>query len=291
VNTLASGRAPSASCPLCGAGCDVVFEVGGYPVQACRACGHRFVAVDASPQHVAAVYDDGYFTGGGAGYPDYLAEADLLRRHGQRYAQILRRHGVMPARMLDIGAAAGFVLRGFTDEGWEGVGVEPNPTMARHGRDALGIDIRTGALETVEVDGSFDLVGMIQVVAHFYDLDAAFERASALTRTGGHWLIETWNRDSLTARLLGRRWHEYSPPSVLRWFAPEDLALHLARFGLQEVARGRPSKRLNGAHAKSLLRYKLGDGLLSRALDVVPDRVEIPYPSEDLFWALYRKTL
>ena len=65
---------------------------------------------------------------------------------------------------------------------------------------------------------------MIQVVAHFHDLQSAFSAAAEHTRPGGHWLIETWNCRSLkAARFFGSEWHEYSPPSVLQWFTPTSL--------------------------------------------------------------------
>jgi len=78
---------------------------------------------------VARIYDDDYFQGGKAGYPDYLAEADLLRCHGRWYGRLLAKY-MQPGRVLDIGAAAGFILQGFQDCGWKGNGVEPNQRMA-----------------------------------------------------------------------------------------------------------------------------------------------------------------
>jgi hypothetical protein len=55
------------------------------------------------------------------------------------------------------------------------------------------------------------------------DLDPRFlDRVYKVPR-GRAWIIETWNRDDWVARLLGRHWHEYSPPSVLHWFNPDGL--------------------------------------------------------------------
>ncbi len=192
------------------------------------------------------IYGDDYFVGGGAGYDDYFAEGEMLIRHGRRYAKILARHA-QPGTVLDVGAAAGFILRGPIEAGWRGQGLEPNRTMVAYGLSDVGVNINCGTLEdmaqsnlTDDVSSreSYDLISMIQVVAHFYDLDRAFRCASSLTRPGGLWLIETWNRSSLTARLLGRWWHEYSPPSVVRWFDPDELARVVARYGFARDQAG-----------------------------------------------------
>ena len=285
-------------CPVCNGESRLLFEKYDYAIQGCGGCGHRFldpaelIQARSGLSHVEQVYDDSYFQGGGAGYPDYLAEGKLLRRHGRRYAKLLRRY-MEPGQVLDVGAAAGFILQGLMDGGWQGEGTEPNDAMAEYGRSQLKLPIRTGPLEQLTLTRRYDLVTMIQVVAHFYQLQQAFEVAAQATKPGGYWLIETWNRDSWTARLLGANWHEYSPPSVLHWFSPRDLFQLAQIHGFRSVAQGRPKKSINGAHAKSLLGSKLAENAWSqpfaKLLGIVPDGLEIPYPAEDLFWALYQK--
>ncbi len=269
-----------------------LFVANGYPIRSCTNCGHRYAEFDAAANHVAQVYDDSYFNAGGAGYANYLAEAQLLREHGERYGRILARWR-QPGRILDVGAAAGFLLDGFRAAGWSVTGVEPNAAMGAYARAELGIDVRVGTLETFADTEKFDAIAMIQVVAHFFDLRQAFERAGALVERGGLLLVETWNRESLTARMLGKHWHEYSPPSVLHLFSPADLGALARQFGFEPLARGRPRKFILGSHAKSLLTFKAGEsslGKVMRALgNVIPDGTRIPYPAEDLFWSLYRK--
>jgi SAM-dependent methyltransferase len=245
------------------------------------------VAVDVD--HVTRTYDDAYFNAGGAGYPDYLAEGDLLRERGRWYARQVA--CFMPVgAVLDVGAAAGFLLKGFEDLGWRGEGIEPNATMARHAREALGLSVAAAQLENFDTDRRFGLVTMIQVVAHLEDPRNSVARVAGLLGRGGHLLIETWNCRSLTARLLGSRWHEYSPPSVLHCFSARSLVVLAGGTGFRVVARGRPSKRISAGHAKALLRYKYGEHfLVSGLLRSVPDRAQLPYPSEDLVWLLLRK--
>jgi SAM-dependent methyltransferase len=275
-------------CPICHSPSRPLFDKDGYGIRGCEACGHQFAELAADPDHVARVYGDDYFHGGGAGYPDYLSEASLLRERGRWYARLVRRY-TRPGTLLDVGAAAGFVLQGFLDRGWHGKGIEPNLGMVEHARK-LGLDVRTGTLEELAPGELFDLVSLIQVLPHFVEPRRALAAAAAVTRPGGYWLFETWNRDSWIARALGPSWHEYSPPSVLHWFSPGGLQRLAGQFGFRKVARGRPAKWINGGHAKSLLRHKLGaSGLAARLLDVVPDRLAIPYPAEDLFWMLLQR--
>jgi 2-polyprenyl-3-methyl-5-hydroxy-6-metoxy-1,4-benzoquinol methylase len=285
-------------CPLCGQASQRWIQQQGYWIRDCHICGHRFTErwTDTA-SHVAQVYGDNYFKGGGAGYPDYLAEADLLRQHGRRYAKLLKRY-MAPGTLLDVGSAAGFILQGFLEADWQGQGLEPNPTMVGYAQQSLKLPVKLGTLENLTeaeiLDAAkVDLVTMIQVVAHFSDCQQAFAAASKYTKSGGFWLIETWNYKSWMARLLGTHWHEYSPPSVLHWFSPDRLAQFAAQYGFKEVDRGRPAKFIRSDHAKSLLRYKLkplpAGSVLLKAIDLIPDHWCIPYPAEDLFWMLLQK--
>ena len=238
--------------------------------------------------HVVDVYGDDYFFGGKQGYPNYLEEAQLLEARGARYARLMKKF-TEPGEMLDVGAAAGFLLKGFCDNGWRGMGIEPNAGMVDHGRKVLGLEMRQGTLETLPADRQFDLVSMIQVVAHFNDLRRAFSTLRAVTRDNGYLLVETWNERSLTARVFGQKWHEYSPPSVLHWFSPDRLARTLEEFGFSQVAQGRTLKWISLRHAISLASYVLGDRSSAALQAKISPKLRIPYPSEDLFWAVYRK--
>lgn len=273
------------NCPLCKSESKFAFEAKGFALRDCLKCGHRFAEISADEQHVLSIYDDSYFNGGGAGYTDYFAEGEMLKKRGQMYAKKVKKFA-QAGIILDVGAAAGFILQGFTDESWNGIGLEPNASMSRFGRENLNLDIRQGSLETFKTDEKFDLISMIQVVAHFYEPRTAFQTAADLLKDDGLLLIETWNRESFSARIFGKTWHEYSPPSVLQWFSLNGLTKFLRGFGFEKLAHGRPSKKISGEHAKSLLKYRLGDNPL---LKLIPSKINFPYPSEDLFWALYQK--
>lgn len=280
------------NCPICDRKTHRLFKKYAYWIRTCESCHHQFCELNPSDTHVEQVYSDDYFQGGGAGYSDYLSEAQVLKSHSRRYSKILARY-TQPGYMLDVGAAAGFILQGFVESGWKGRGIEPNPHMAQYAQTQLGLPVEAGTLELLQTSDRFDLVTMIQVVPHFFDLKQAFQSAADVTKPNGFWLIETWNRESCMARAFGKNWHEYSPPSVLHWFSPTGLQILAEQFGFREIAKGRPSKWIKASHAKSLLAYKLRGSNFGRQtmklVNLIPDRLAIPYPSEDLFWMLFQK--
>lgn len=284
------------ACEVCSSTSDPWLTVRGYVFHRCSRCSYIFVPLKVSLDHVRAVYDDGYFTHGGAGYPDYVAEGRLLREHAVRYVAMVGRYA-KPGVLLDVGAAAGFLLREFIDHGWSGTGLDPNASMAAYAADHLGVVVKVGTLEDSEFSQAqnIDLVTMIQVIMHLYDVRRGLESATRCIRPGGHLLIETPNAASLTARLLGKFWQEYSPPSVLRIFTPDNLRQLVGDYGFVPIASGRPRKVVSGAHVRSFLTYKAEEWtgfphrMLTLIRQTIPTGLRIRYHAEDLFWALYRK--
>lgn len=281
------------SCPVCDGPASSVFRKNEADVCHCDSCRHRWAGLQVDPTHTAVHYDDDYFTDGNDGYVDYLGDGALVRDRGRWYAKLLERQHIAAGRVLDVGAAAGFFLQGLQDHGWSGVGLEPNGRMAKFGREQLRLDVREGTLESLSLDEPFDLVSIIQVVAHLTDPAQAFRAAARHTRPGGHWIIETWNYRSLSARLMGRSWHEYSPPRTLHWFCPDSIRALANQCGMEFVASGRPDKSISAEHAKSLLKHSTAGNRIVRAITspamLIPDRVRIPYPANDLNWFLFRK--
>ena len=150
-----------------------------------------------------------------------------------------------------------------------------------------------GAFESTWGRGDFDAVSMIQVIAHFQRPHAALEKAREHLRGGGLLLIETWDRDSLAARLFRKAWHECSSPSVLHFFSKSGLRRLVEQEGFAFVTEGRPARSIRLSHAHSLLEYRLRNWSLGRALagslKLLPANADVRYPGDDLFWVLMRK--
>ncbi|MGN6340298.1 MAG: class I SAM-dependent methyltransferase [Ginsengibacter sp.] len=271
---------------------EVLFKKNGYSIIACKNCAYRFTKVDDGKTHINKVYSDGYFFEGKTGYPNYLKGKDLLYKYGRSYAAIVSKF-LKPGKILDAGCAAGFILKGFIESGWKGTGIEPNNTMASYGREELNLNIQTGSLETFESGERFDLITMIQVIGHFYEIDKVMQKLKTNLANNGMVLVESWDMGSRYARLMGKNWHEYSPPSVIRWFSDETLCRLFEKNGFTLVAKGFPPKKINVSHALSLLKEKsfyfpLKKELFS-FLNWMFGKLNLNYPLRDLKWYLFQQ--
>lgn len=270
----------------------IYLKKNGYDILECRKCSHRFLDIPNFENHLTKVYSDDYFFGGRAtGYPNYLEQKDIIINYGIKYAKIIRKHA-KPGKVLDTGSAAGFILKGFEKAGWDCHGVEPNDTMAKYGREELNLPITTGSFENFESSKKFDLINLVQVIGHFYDIDKAMHNINNLLKPNGLVLVESWNRESAFAKLLGKNWPEYSPPSVVHWFSENTLIQLFRSYGFKLVDQGLPSKRINIKHALSILGEKIPDFIMKKKLmnmlNKIAGKYSIIYPPMDLKWYIFK---
>ena len=272
---------------------DIWKRKNTFTLLRCVSCGLAFVDLPDADHHMEAVYGDDYFFSGKQGYPNYLDGRDNLVLQGKKYAGLLARH-MSPGSLLDVGCAAGFIMKGFSEMGWETQGVEPNNSMANFGRREFGMDIATGSLESFDLEKKYDVISLIQVIGHFYDIDAAFEKISRLLKGQGLVLIESWDMNSRYARLMGSHWHELSPPTVLNWFSDDTLAVFMRQHGFTLVEKGRKGKRIKMRHALSLLDESLPDFFIKnhilKGLKWSFGKYTVYYPPLDLKWYIFRRS-
>ena len=264
----------------------------GQTIFECKKCGHRFLEIEDYENHVSQVYSDEYFFEGGQGYPNYLDQKGILLKYGKNYAKMLSKYR-KPGKVLDVGCAAGFILKGYEESGWDCYGLEPNGTMVEYGRNNLHLNITKGDLESYKTDVRFDLISLIQVIGHLHDLDKSLDLIRNLLNNEGNVIVESWDMNSLGAKIMGKHWHEYSPPSVVNWFSDETIQYLFSNHGFKLIAKGRPLKKVSIHHGISLFRetsprFLLKDKVLN-FLDTKLGNYTLPYPPTDLKWYIFQK--
>ena len=289
-----SMRASAAGqCDICLLPSRRLRRIGDYSILGRTDCRHLFVKDAAVTSDHSELYSDAYFSDGGAGYVDYIAQAPQLIARGKRYARIATRYAGGTGRCFDVGAAAGFTLEGFRRTGWQVSGVEINGTMAHYANVSLGIPVRTGSVQSAADLGDIDCVTLLQVLEHLGHPVQIAEQLHHMLADGGIVIVETWNMRSLPAVIIGDAWHQWSPPTVRHWYTPASLTRLFSRAGFTLVQTGRPYKAVSLANGVSLLRSKLAPKRAMPLLDAFEHsaarHISIPYPPLDVFWAVFRK--
>lgn len=219
------------TCSICGADTRPAAELDPLPFVVCVSCGFVF-RPDLDMAAVHDVYEDGRYE---ASWTDEY-EDDLARRRDARVRLAwLRRHA--PAgRLLDAGAAGGDFVAEAVAQGYEAWGVELTPGFARRAREKLGVDVRTGTLEDVEVEpGSLDTVTMWHVLEHVPHPVTALANVARALSPGGVLAVEVPNFGSAVARRTGAGWGSLQPDVHINQFAPRSLETALRRAGLDPI--------------------------------------------------------
>jgi SAM-dependent methyltransferase len=276
---------PSSSthtCRVCGGSGMETFRKRGFVIAECAQCASRFVP---DPVPDLPSYDEGYFAGqeNGGGYPAYLLDRALIVENFARRIRWLKPFA-RGTRLLDVGAAYGFLLLAARELGFDVQGVEPARGCADFARRELGVEIIPGTLEEAELPpGSFDVVTMFDVIEHLITPATTLARVRELLKPGGLFVVETGDVGALLARVCGRRWYYYDPPQHVTYFNQRSLSDLLARSGFSPpLAIGYLGKSVSLRNFAFQLGRSFGNGALgdlSRAVSRSPlGRLTFPVP-------------
>jgi SAM-dependent methyltransferase len=259
-------------CPVCGSGRrELLYDEladrqwfcagGGWALYRCRDCSAAFLdprpdrqtigrayasyythtADDAEPQTGRrAAMRNGYLN---ARYGYDFSPASRLgsllarlfpkkRSYADRSVRNLRRPNG-DGRLLDIGCGEGSFLAEMRKAGWDGQGIEPDPSAAAVAR-ANGISVIDESLERVELPPqSFDAVTMNHVIEHFHDPVEALRISHQLLKADGILWIATPNLASRGHAVFGRNWNGLDPPRHLVLFTRASLERAVKSSGFE----------------------------------------------------------
>jgi SAM-dependent methyltransferase len=158
----------------------------------CRACG---TLVSRVPYN-AGLYDEDYWLGRQTehhGLPDIRERArlDLPERctYWLRHLLSLR---LPPARVLEVGCAHGGYVALLGWAGYDAVGTELSPGVARLAHELFGAEVLAGPVEKQKLEaGSFDVIVLNDVLEHLPLPIATMEHCAGLLSPNGFFVIQT----------------------------------------------------------------------------------------------------
>lgn len=213
-------------------------------MERCRACRLAFAVPRPTPQALEDFYGASYFEADTEfGYGDYeggsWAAVNAARTWRELPDWAPEIDGVVPRRLLDVGAATGeFAVRAAND-GWSAVACEVGET-------ARALAAKKG-LETVatidEAEGPFGLISMFHVLEHLIDPVEGLRSCRSVVAQSGLLVIEVPHWRSLGRIVRGSRWAQFKPPEHINFFDRRSLAAALDRSGWSTVRISTPYPR------------------------------------------------
>ena len=238
------------ACVVCGGALEAAFVKDGFELVSCARCGLLMRRMLPSPEELREIYAPEYFALDANrpvdGYADYLGDAERHRETARRRLARLDRFVPARGKLLDVGAAAGFFVDEARRAGWDAEGVDVAAHMVEWGRRELGAPLRLGGM--ADIADTYAAVTMWDYIEHSLDPAGDLTRARELLGTGGVVALSTGDRDSLAARVSGKRWHLLTPRHHNFFFSVSTVTRLLERTGFQVFWLGHPGARYSLAH-------------------------------------------
>lgn len=220
----------------------------GYKLAHCPNCGMEWLDPQPDDATLERIYRQEYYDAWGV-QDDAEVTRSLKRSMFRRLlAPVVRRHAP-GSRLLDCGAALGYLMEEAAAAGLEPFGVELSEFGANAIADRFGRDrVFHGPFEEATFGGvdreAFDIITMIDFLEHVRDPAAMLAKAFNLLRPGGTLVILTPDASSLSCRMMGPRWLHYKLEH-LYYFSVRSLRSLLGREGFRDVRVGRAIKTTN----------------------------------------------
>jgi len=279
-------------CPICGASAAATLRKGPWDYGLCTGCGHGFLLQPAVDP--VEFYGADYFCGNlPGGYDDYARDESFHRAIANARIARLRKAGLAPpALVAEIGCAYNFGLLEWIRNGFTVAAAEISNHARAEAERRLGQRLYATSAELARAcNGRCDAVALFQVLEHIEDARSTLRDCAQMLRPGGWLAIETWDRGSVIAKLLGARWQQVAPPAVVHLFSRESLSRLLVQEGFTLVQLKRFSKPIpiRFALEQAARSYPAVAAIARMASPIVPRRWGVRYLGDDLVFCIARK--
>lgn len=206
-----------ATCRLCGTlDPQHLFDVEGYAIDQCLACGFVHVRNEPDPALLADIYANLHLK-----HTTYRSAAAATREN-ERRVELLQRLVPAGTRVLDAGCATGDFLQ-LAKASFEVSGVDTSAGAIAVARDRIpeiSGRLWAGRIEDFGAQiGTFDAICLWDVIEHLWDPLRACRQLFDLLAPEGLLFLSTPDSGALTARLMGKRWAFMIPPEHLSLFS------------------------------------------------------------------------
>ena len=216
----------------------IVIEEEGYQCRKCPSCDLIYISNRPSLEEIERLYNDVR--------ANRSADASISgffsrRLHARHHVRIIKKF-IKSGSILEIGPGEGSFLFEARKEGFEVSGIELNKIQANFIENRLGISCEGSPLGASSFGGKkFDIIYHRDVISHFYDPIAEFQKMNERLKDNGFLIFETGNLGNVEEKYF-RLFTSFQLPDHLFFFSDKNLRELLRRTGFEFVKTYRYSK-------------------------------------------------
>ena len=206
----------------------------------CKQCGLECISPQPDDSTLAAIYNASYFA-----HYDQASDTQVVRAMKRAtYRHQLERLAKQAAnghrRLLDCGAATGFLCELAKELGWDPFAIEISEFGSQSCAKQLGADrVYRGEAQdatfAANTERQFEAITMFDYIEHVRDPLMVLEWAKQRLVNGGALLLTTPRTASLSWRLMGSQWFHYTSREHLWFFSPNSMERLLKKIGFSSI--------------------------------------------------------
>lgn len=230
-------------CNLCSSNdTKFLFYKNNFQIRKCKNCKVVFTVIPMDFD-LNSLYNEDYFQGKVKdGYNDYKGSESVLRAEFSKDVELLTKYTNKHSTLLEIGSAYGFFLD--TVNGRyiaDGLEIAADAVIFSRMR---GHTVYQGTLDSEAVSklGKRDIVCMFDVIEHLPNPAETIFLIDTILSEGGFLLLTTGNIESITAKVLGKKWRLMTPPQHAFFYSKKSLQFLLKAHNFEIVYMDTPSK-------------------------------------------------
>ncbi len=214
-----------------------MFEKLEHRFVRCGDCGLERIWPQPSDETLAKIYGAHYYDAWGL--HDNEATVAALKKRTFKYVLDKLPAPAPGTKLLDCGAATGFLLEVARERGFESYGLELSEFGAKEIARKFGDDrVFCGELQDAQFStakpGDFGVITMCDYIEHVRDPRHTLELARKLVAEGGALAITTPDAGSPSRRVLGTGWTHYKIEHLF-YFNKRNLGRLLKEVGFRDV--------------------------------------------------------
>jgi SAM-dependent methyltransferase len=232
-------------CPACGSSSinpvlstkDYTVSGESFPIWQCDSCSLRFTQDVPGIDRIGGYYKS----------ENYISHTNISKGVINRLYQIIRKKtlkqkrklvckltGKKQGELLDVGSGTGAFVNEMRQNGWQVVGLEPDPDARRIARE-INCELKNVDELFNLPENSFDAITLWHVLEHVHDLQNYLQQLKALLKQDARLIIAVPNYTSFDASIYKEYWAAYDVPRHLYHFSPVSMKLLIEKHGMRII--------------------------------------------------------